>query len=82
LNSMSSNVGVASVENFDSENMGVAAEILFLSVLELEIHPGKFYPLDNQRKYFILDIGRVNEFMILVRFNIMRSLFRDSSTQI
>jgi hypothetical protein len=57
---MSNNVGVGTIEKFDPENTGVAAGILFLSALELEIHLGKFYPLDNQRKYFMLDIRRVN----------------------
>jgi hypothetical protein len=40
---------------------GVAAGILFLSALELEIHLGgnSTLPLHNQRKYFILDIRSV-----------------------
>jgi hypothetical protein len=61
LNGMSDNVGDSTVEKFDPINIGVAAGILFLSALELEIHLGGILPpLDNQRKYFILDIRRVN----------------------
>jgi hypothetical protein len=60
---MSKNVGIGTLEKFDPENMGVAAGILFLSAVELVIHlGGKFYPLDKQRKYFILDIRRVKLF--------------------
>jgi hypothetical protein len=51
---MSNNVGVGTIEKFDPENTGVAAGILFLSALELDIHVGgNSTPLDNQRKYFI-----------------------------
>jgi hypothetical protein len=60
---MSNNVGVGTIEKFDPENTGVAAGILFLSALELEIHLGEILPPpapDNQRKYFILDIRKVN----------------------
>jgi hypothetical protein len=57
---MSNNVGVGTIEKFDPENTGLAAGVLFLSALELEIHLGEILPLDNQRKYFILDIRRVN----------------------
>jgi hypothetical protein len=41
---MSNKVGVGIVEKFDPENMGLAAGILFLSALELEIHLGKILP--------------------------------------
>jgi hypothetical protein len=60
---VSDRVGVSTIEKFDPENMGVAAGILFLSALELEIHLGENStpPLDNQRKYFMLDIRRVKE---------------------
>jgi hypothetical protein len=45
LNGLSDSVGVSIIEKFDPENIGVAAGILFLSALELEIHlEGKFYP--------------------------------------
>jgi hypothetical protein len=59
---MSNNVGVGTIEKFNPENKTVAAGILFLSAVELEIHLGEILPppLDNQRKYFILDIRRVN----------------------
>jgi hypothetical protein len=40
LNGLSDRVGVSTIEKFDPENMGVAAGILFLSALELEIHLG------------------------------------------
>jgi hypothetical protein len=57
---MSENVGDSTVENFDPKNMGVAAGILFLSALELEIHlGGNFTSLDNQFRYFMLDTRRV-----------------------
>jgi hypothetical protein len=60
LNGLSDRVGVSTIEKFDPENIGVAVGILFLSALELEIHlGGSLPPLDNQRKYFILDIRRV-----------------------
>jgi hypothetical protein len=56
---MSNNVGVSTVEKLDPKNADVAAEILFLSALELEIHlGGNSTPLDNQRKCFTMDIGR------------------------
>jgi hypothetical protein len=61
LNGMSNIVRVSTVEKFEQKNMGVSAGILFLSALELEIHLGEnsTSPMDNQRKYFILDIWRV-----------------------
>ena len=41
LNERFDNVGISTIEKFDPKNMGVAAEILFLSALEVEmIHPG------------------------------------------
>jgi hypothetical protein len=51
---MSNNVGVCIIEKFDPENMREAAEILFLSALELEIHLGKFYPLPWTTNFSIL----------------------------
>ena len=60
LNGLSDNVGVSTVEKSDPENTGVAAGISFLSAVELEIHLGEILPsMDNQRKYFMLDIRRV-----------------------
>ena len=38
------NVGVSMTEKFDLENMRVAAGILFLSALELQIHLGVILP--------------------------------------
>jgi hypothetical protein len=62
FNGLSNRVGVSTTEKFDPENIGVAAGILFLSALELEIHLGEnSTPLDTQRKYFMLDTRRVND---------------------
>jgi hypothetical protein len=41
---LSDRVGVSTIEKFDPENMRVAARILFLSALELEIHLGEILP--------------------------------------
>jgi hypothetical protein len=38
---MYNNVGVGTIEKLDPENTGVAAKVLFLSALELEIHLGR-----------------------------------------
>jgi hypothetical protein len=63
---MSDNVGDSTVDKFHPKNTGVAAGILFLSALELQIHLGgnSNPPLDKQRKYFILDLERVNYFSL------------------
>jgi hypothetical protein len=61
LNGMSNNVVVGTIEKFECENMAVSAALLFIFVLNLETHLVEILPpLDNQRKYFILDIRRVN----------------------
>jgi hypothetical protein len=41
---MPNNVGVDTIENFDPENTAIAARILFLSALELEIHLWEILP--------------------------------------
>jgi hypothetical protein len=63
---MSNNVGVGTIEKLDPENTGVAAGILFLSALELEIHleENSTPPLDIQRKYFRLDIRRIKSILV------------------
>ena len=44
LNGRSDNVGVGTIEKLDPKNMGIAAGILFLSALELEIYLGGSLP--------------------------------------
>jgi hypothetical protein len=57
---MYNNVGVGTTEKFDPENIRVAAGILFLSALKLEIHMGgSSTPRWTTNVYFILDIKRV-----------------------
>jgi hypothetical protein len=44
MNGMSDNAGNSTIEKFDPINMGVAAGILCLSALELEIHLEEILP--------------------------------------
>ena len=48
LNGLTDNVGVSTIEKFDPENIGLAAGILFLSALELEVHLGEILALPGQ----------------------------------
>ena len=62
LNEKSDNVGISTIEKFDPKNMGVAAGILFLSALEVEIHMGdNFAPLWTTNVIIFYWTSRVNE---------------------
>jgi hypothetical protein len=66
LNEKFDNVSISTIEKFDPKNMGVAAGILCLSALEVEIHLwGNFTPWTTNVAIFYWTIRGLNHISIL-----------------